>query len=115
MSISGNVSGHFGCDRQKRERTEFEGAAREDRTASTGNRFFKWCARQSGIAERKMLIDHFVLQPTIRFHNHDHDYAFNKLGEGEQPAQQGFEYNSGKNSYFLSVEEILQYNKRALE
>ena len=57
--------------------------------------------------------DHFVLQPTIRFHNSDHDYALNKLGERGQLVSQGFEYNSGKNPHFLTVEEILSYNRRA--
>ena len=59
--------------------------------------------------------DHFVLQPTIRFHNHDHDYSLNRLGERGILVQQGFEYNSGKNTHFLDVEGILDYNKRADE
>jgi UDP-N-acetylglucosamine 4,6-dehydratase len=59
--------------------------------------------------------DHFVLQPTIRFHNHEHDYAHNNLGERGKLVQQGFEYNSGSNTHFLNIEEILAYNKRAVE
>ena len=39
--------------RQERERAGPEGAAREDRAAGAGNRFFKRRAHQSGIAERK--------------------------------------------------------------
>jgi UDP-N-acetylglucosamine 4,6-dehydratase len=57
--------------------------------------------------------DHFVLQPTIRFHNSEHNYALNKLGERGQLVPQDFEYNSGKNPHFLNVEEILSYNQRA--
>jgi len=57
--------------------------------------------------------DHFVLQPTIRFHNHDHDYTVNNLGECGKLVSQGFEYNSGKNPHFLTVDEILAYNERA--
>ncbi|ASU40584.1 UDP-N-acetylglucosamine 4,6-dehydratase (inverting) [Herbaspirillum sp. meg3] len=59
--------------------------------------------------------DHFVLQPTIRFYNKSNDYAVNKLGEQGKLVEQGFEYNSGKNPQFLSVAEILDYNKRAAE
>jgi UDP-N-acetylglucosamine 4,6-dehydratase len=59
--------------------------------------------------------DHFVLQPTIRFYNKSNDYTINKLGEHGQLVKQGFEYNSGKNPQFLSVTEILDYNKRAAE
>lgn len=57
--------------------------------------------------------DHFVLQPTIRFHNKTNDYALNNLGERGTLVEQGFEYNSGKNPHFLTVEEILNYNQRA--
>jgi len=57
--------------------------------------------------------DHFLLQPTIRFHNHDHDYTVNNLGECGKLVSQGFEYNSGKNPHFLTVDEILAYNERA--
>ena len=59
--------------------------------------------------------DHFVLQPTIRFHNWENDFALNRLGEQGKLVQQGFEYNSGKNPHFLTTSEILDYNKRAME
>jgi UDP-N-acetylglucosamine 4,6-dehydratase len=54
--------------------------------------------------------DHFVIQPTIRFHNSEYDYALNRIGECGQFVDQGFEYNSGKNPHFLNVEEIREFN-----
>jgi UDP-N-acetylglucosamine 4,6-dehydratase len=59
--------------------------------------------------------DHYVIQPTIRFHNRDSDYAVNRLRERGKPVQQGFEYNSGKNPRFLDIEEIRRFNAQAVE
>jgi UDP-N-acetylglucosamine 4,6-dehydratase len=59
--------------------------------------------------------DHYVIQPTIRFHNRSNDYALNKAGERGKPVLQGFEYNSGKNPHFLGVEEIRRFNAQAAE
>jgi UDP-N-acetylglucosamine 4,6-dehydratase len=53
--------------------------------------------------------DHFVIRPSIQF-TEIVDFRVNKLGEAGQPVQQGFEYNSGRNSQFLGVEEILALN-----
>jgi UDP-N-acetylglucosamine 4,6-dehydratase len=53
--------------------------------------------------------DHFVLRPTIRFYNGEIDYS-----EKGTPVTLGFEYNSGKNSHFLSVEEIKEFDKLAM-
>ncbi len=57
--------------------------------------------------------DHFVLQPTIRFHGVNMDYAKNKLGETGEPVEQGFEYHSGNNDHFLSIKEIQEFDKLA--
>jgi UDP-N-acetylglucosamine 4,6-dehydratase len=57
--------------------------------------------------------DHFVLQPTIRFHHRDSDYRLNRLGETGAPVEQGFEYNSGTNPHFLTVDEIREFNRSA--
>lgn len=57
--------------------------------------------------------DHYVIQPTIRFHDANMDYSENALGETGTPVDQGFEYNSGNNDYFLSVDEIREYNVKA--
>lgn len=57
--------------------------------------------------------DHFVIRPTIRFHNEETDYSENLLGEKGVPVAQGFEYNSGNNSHFLTVDEISDFNRLA--
>ena len=49
--------------------------------------------------------DHFVIQPSINF-NAAIDYSGNKLGEKGVPVEDGFEYNSGNNPNFLSVEQL---------
>jgi UDP-N-acetylglucosamine 4,6-dehydratase len=55
--------------------------------------------------------DHYVIQPSIRFHNNEVNFAFNKLGEVAQPCEQGFEYQSGTNPHFLTPEEIIKFNE----
>lgn len=59
--------------------------------------------------------DHFVLSPTIKFHTGDYDYTENGLGETGEPVPVGYEYHSGNNPHFLSVEEIREFDKLALE
>ena len=53
--------------------------------------------------------DHFVIQPTIQLSNHV-DFSLNKLGERGSPVEQGFEFHSGKNSHFLTSDEIVTLN-----
>ncbi|NWG31724.1 MAG: UDP-N-acetylglucosamine 4,6-dehydratase (inverting) [Rhodocyclaceae bacterium] len=57
--------------------------------------------------------DHFVIRPSIRFVGLECDYARNLLGECGTPTAAGFEYNSGNNPHFLSVEEIRAFNAAA--
>jgi UDP-N-acetylglucosamine 4,6-dehydratase len=57
--------------------------------------------------------DHFVLQPSIRFYGSDMDYSSNQLGETGKIVSTGFEYNSGTNPHFLSVEETRTFNATA--
>lgn len=58
--------------------------------------------------------DHYVIQPTIKFWGkEDHPYDTNALGETGRPVAQGFEYNSGTNPHFFSVEEIRAFNHLA--
>lgn len=57
--------------------------------------------------------DHYVLKPTIKFTSLDADFSVNRLGESSKPVAQGFEYNSGNNSHFLTIEEIIQFNQMA--
>lgn len=57
-------------------------------------------------------VDHFVIKPTILFSAYV-DFAINRLGETGQPVVQGFEYHSGTNPHFLSIEEISTFNHLA--
>lgn len=56
--------------------------------------------------------DHYVIRPTIQFVSHN-DFSCNKLGEVGSPVGTEFEYHSGKNSHFLSLEEITRFNQIA--
>lgn len=57
--------------------------------------------------------DHFVIQPTIKFHTRTNDYLTNAIGEQGKEVPQGFEYNSGTNNHFLSSQELQEFNKMA--
>lgn len=57
--------------------------------------------------------DHFVIRPTIKFYARDVDYMVNALGEKARAVPLGFEYHSGNNPHFLSVEEIRAFDKMA--
>ena len=50
--------------------------------------------------------DHYVICPTIQF-THKSDFTKNKLGEKGEHVEQGFEYNSGDNSDWLTHEAFL--------
>lgn len=56
--------------------------------------------------------DHFVIRPTIQFVS-EVDFTHNRLGEAGRPVEQGFQYHSGSNAHFLSIEEILVVNRLA--
>ncbi|MEL7633405.1 MULTISPECIES: UDP-N-acetylglucosamine 4,6-dehydratase (inverting) [Sporomusa] len=53
--------------------------------------------------------DHYVIQPSINF-AHDTDYTKNVMGETGKPVPDGFEYNSGTNPHFLTIEELREMN-----
>lgn len=53
--------------------------------------------------------DHYVIKPTISF-VHQVNYKINALGEKGVPVKQGFEYNSGTNPVFLTVEQLREMN-----
>lgn len=53
--------------------------------------------------------DHFVIKPSIKFWK-GVDYTVNALGEKGNPVPDGFEYNSGSNPYFLTIEELKAMN-----
>jgi UDP-N-acetylglucosamine 4,6-dehydratase len=56
--------------------------------------------------------DHYVIKPTILFAELP-DFEKNGTGEKGEPVPQGFEYHSGRNPQFLSVEEIVAFNRMA--
>ncbi|MEW5943440.1 MAG: UDP-N-acetylglucosamine 4,6-dehydratase (inverting) [Pseudomonadota bacterium] len=49
--------------------------------------------------------DHYVIRPTIMF-TFRADYQTNAIGEEGKAVTEGFEYSSGNNSHFLSVEDL---------
>ena len=56
--------------------------------------------------------DYFVIKPTIQFTSRA-EFGVNQLGEHGNPVEQDFEYHSGKNPHFLSIEEIIAFNQVA--
>ena len=52
--------------------------------------------------------DHFVIRPSTPIFGVD--YTKNRLGEEGHPVPDGFSYDSGTNSYFLSVAELQEMN-----
>ena len=56
---------------------------------------------------------HYVLMPALRC-NGNHDYSIDALGEQGLPVHEQFEYHSGNNPHFLSVEEIRELNELCL-
>ncbi|MEW9797586.1 UDP-N-acetylglucosamine 4,6-dehydratase (inverting) [Alteromonas sp. CYL-A6] len=55
--------------------------------------------------------DHYVIAPAITFFDKNINYAKNKCGETGKPVEENFEYHSGKNPHFLSVEELRELDK----
>lgn len=53
--------------------------------------------------------NHFVIRPTITFFN-PISYERNATGENGRTVADGFEYHSGTNAHFLTVEELRQVN-----
>ena len=56
--------------------------------------------------------DHYVIKPSIQF-GFTVDFATNALGDSGRQVESGFEYNSGTNPHFLTVEEIGELTKLA--
>lgn len=52
--------------------------------------------------------DHFVIKPSVKFSSID--YEKDALGEKGHPVPDGFDYNSGNNPHFLTVEELREMN-----
>jgi UDP-N-acetylglucosamine 4,6-dehydratase/5-epimerase len=56
--------------------------------------------------------DHYVISPSITFFDTNNDFSINSLGEEGRPVEEGFEYNSGTNQDFLSIEQLRDYNNQ---
>lgn len=56
--------------------------------------------------------DHYVIKPTIQFLG-PIEFSTNSIGETGTPVEHGFEFNSGSNPRFLSIDEILEVNNIA--
>ncbi len=54
--------------------------------------------------------DHYLIKPTIKFHQFEVDYETNTLGEVGKLVEPGFEYQSSSNPHFLDHAEILELN-----
>ncbi len=52
--------------------------------------------------------DYYVIKPSITFFDRSFDYLVSREGEQGTPVSQGFEYNSGINPDFLSIDGIRQ-------
>ncbi len=52
--------------------------------------------------------DHFVIKPAAPMF--EVDYTVNAIGEKGVPVPDGFDYNSGNNSHFLTVDELKEMN-----
>ena len=57
--------------------------------------------------------DHYVIAPSITFQSGNNDFTINAIGEKGEYVEQGFEYNSGKNEHFLTIDELKEYDKWA--
>ncbi|GAC15194.1 UDP-N-acetylglucosamine 4,6-dehydratase (inverting) [Aliiglaciecola lipolytica] len=55
--------------------------------------------------------DHYVITPAIKFFDKTVDYRINKLGEKGKTVADKFEYHSGTNPHFLTVQELEALDK----
>jgi UDP-N-acetylglucosamine 4,6-dehydratase len=58
--------------------------------------------------------DHYVITPAIKFFDKTINYQKNKLGEEGQPVADKFEYHSGTNPHFLTIDELKILDKNTL-
>lgn len=58
--------------------------------------------------------DHFVITPAIKFFDKTINYAVNKLNEKGHKVADKFEYRSGTNSHFLTIDDLRDLDKRTL-
>lgn len=55
--------------------------------------------------------DHFVIAPAITFFDKDLDYTKNRVGEMGKAATDKFEYHSGTNPHFLTIDDLRALDK----
>lgn len=94
--------------------------------AISGNRDYETIGIRPGEKIHEMMVpeetshhtvefhDHFVIRPPITFFDKDINYFKNKLGEEGKNAPKGFEYHSGTNPHFLSIDELRTLNESRL-
>lgn len=58
--------------------------------------------------------DHFVIAPAITFFDKDVNYFKNRNGEEGKAAPEKFEYHSGQNPHFLTIDELKELDKSTL-
>lgn len=58
--------------------------------------------------------DHYVITPAIKFFDKTINYKKNKLGDVGQPVAEKFEYHSGTNPHFLTIDELKTLDKVTL-
>lgn len=58
--------------------------------------------------------DHYVITPAIKFFDKTVNYLKNKLGEVGKPVEEKFEYHSGTNPHFLTIDELKLLDKVTL-
>ncbi|MGS2720406.1 UDP-N-acetylglucosamine 4,6-dehydratase (inverting) [Paraglaciecola aestuariivivens] len=58
--------------------------------------------------------DHYVITPAIKFFDKTVNYLENKLGEKGRQVESKFEYHSGTNPHFLTVQELQALDKETL-
>lgn len=57
--------------------------------------------------------DYYTIAPSINFVDGNNDFTTNVIGEVGQLVEQGFEYNSGTNHHFLTIDELKEYDNWA--
>ena len=57
--------------------------------------------------------DYYIISPSIRFIDSNNNFLTSANGEKGEFVKQGFEYNSGTNPHFLSIDELKEYDKWA--
>ena len=60
--------------------------------------------------------DFYIIRPSIRFYGVENEnFIVSRLGERGRPVKENFQYHSGTNKHFLTVSEIREFDKHAME